>query len=218
MFLVYYQGVQNPVKGMLRQARFISSSPHYRLLPVSAGKEVAFAGRSNAGKSSVLNTITGRKALAKISSSPGKTRHINLFGLDEQAVLRLADLPGYGYAKVNVREQKRWGEELTRYILERQSLSGVVMVTDIRRGLTDSDKQLLVLCRTGSRRVHVLLNKSDKLNSAARAKAIRSMEKELAFLAPGASFSTFSALKKEGVDRLCSILENWLEAPEAEDV
>ncbi len=196
----------------------MASFPEYRQIPVTGGKEAAFAGRSNAGKSSVLNIISSQKALAKTSSAPGKTRHINLFALNRENSLRLVDLPGYGYAKVNAREHKRWGEELTRYILERQSLSGVVMVTDIRRGLTDSDKQLLVLCRTGSRRVHVLLNKSDKLNSSARAKAIRSMEKELAFLAPGASFSTFSALKKEGVDRLCSILENWLEAPEAEDV
>ncbi|PIE04552.1 MAG: YihA family ribosome biogenesis GTP-binding protein [Spirochaetales bacterium] len=195
----------------MRQARFISSSPHYRSLPVSAGKEVAFAGRSNAGKSSVLNTITGRRALAKISSSPGKTRHINLFGLDEQAVLRLADLPGYGYAKVNVREQKRWGEELTRYVMERESLCGVVIVVDIRRSLTENDRQMLTLCRTAGRPVHVLLNKSDKLKKSMLFRTVRDMEKELAFLAPGASMSSFSALKKTGLPEFYEVLGRWLQ-------
>ena len=194
----------------LKNIRFITSSPSYASLPVAGGAEAAFAGRSNAGKSSVLNTLTNRKNLAKTSSTPGKTRHINLFTLDEDKNIRLADLPGYGYAKVNVREQQRWGEELTRYITERESLRGVVIVMDIRHPLTENDKQMVVLCRTGGRPVHVLLNKSDKLKKGRRAAAVQQVRKDLAFLAPGATLGTFSALKGEGIRELQNVLSRWL--------
>ncbi len=196
---------------MMQNAKFLSSAPKFSSLPVSGGREAAFAGRSNAGKSSVLNTIANRKALAKISSSPGKTRHINLFALDKESRCRLADLPGYGYAKVSVQEQKRWGEELTRYILERESLCGVVIVIDIRRTLNEQDKSMLTLCRTAGKPVHVLLNKSDKLNRSGLVKAVSAMEKELSFFAPGASMSTFSALKKDGIPGLHGVLGEWLQ-------
>ena len=195
---------------LLKSARFLSSSPGYTALPVSPGAEVAFAGRSNAGKSSVLNILTNRKSLAKTSSTPGKTRHINLFALDEQASIRLADLPGYGYAKVNVKEQERWGEELTRYITEREGLKGVILVMDIRHPLTENDRRMLVLCRTGGRPVHALLNKADKLKSSKRAQAVQTVKKELAFLAPGATFSTFSALRKDGLKELQDLMQKWL--------
>jgi len=195
---------------LLKNTRFITSSPSYASLPISGGAEAAFAGRSNAGKSSVLNTLTNRKALAKTSSTPGKTRHINLFALDKDSHIRLADLPGYGYAKVNVREQERWGEELTLYITERESLRGVVIVMDIRHPLTDNDRQMVVLCRTGGRPVHVLLNKSDKLKSGRRAAAVQQVKKDLAFLAPGATLSTFSALKSQGMKELQNVLGRWL--------
>jgi len=195
---------------LLPKVHFLSSSPDYASLPGDDGAEVAFAGRSNAGKSSVLNTLVNRKALAKISSAPGKTRHINLFGLDDAGRLRLADLPGYGYAKVSAAEQERWGRELTRYITERRSLKGVVVVMDIRHPLAESDRQMLTLCRTGGRRVHVLLNKADKLTGNRRAKAMAAAEKDLAFLAPGATLSPFSALKRSGRDELLSVLETWL--------
>lgn len=198
------------ITALLKNTRFISSSPDYSSLPVSGGTEAAFAGRSNAGKSSVLNTLTNRKALAKTSSTPGKTRHINLFALDKENRIRFADLPGYGFAKVNAREQQRWGEELTRYITERESLKGVVIVMDIRHPLTDNDKQMVVLCRTGGRPVHVLLNKSDKLKSGRRAAAVQQVKKDLAFLAPGATLSTFSALKSQGIKELQDILGRWL--------
>ncbi len=198
------------ITGLLKKIRFVTSSPSYASLPPGSGAEVAFAGRSNAGKSSVLNTLTNRKALAKTSSTPGKTRHINLFALDENAELRLADLPGYGYAKVNAKEQQRWGEELTCYITERESLKGVVIVMDIRHPLTENDKQMVILCRTGGRPVHVLLNKSDKLKSGRRAATVKQMEKDLAYLSPGASFSTFSALKGEGIKELKDVLQTWL--------
>lgn len=208
----HYEGNTMPaINNLLRNTRFLISSPSFGSLPPSEGAEVAFAGRSNSGKSSVLNTITNRKALAKISSTPGKTRHINLFGLDEEKRLRLADLPGYGYAKVNVKDQQRWGEELTLYITERDCLKGVVIVMDMRHPLTENDRQMVVLCRTGGRPVHVLLNKSDKLKSGRRAGAMKQVKKDLAFLAPGATCSAFSALKVEGLAELRGVLSSWLE-------
>ena len=202
------------ITALLKDIRFITSSPNYHSLPLSTGAEAAFAGRSNAGKSSVLNTLTYRKALAKTSSTPGKTRHINLFALDKEKSIRLADLPGYGYAKVNVREQQRWGEELTLYITERESLKGVVIVMDIRHPLTENDKQMVVLCRTGGRPVHVLLNKADKLKSGRRAATVKQVEKDLAYLSPGATYSTFSALKGEGIKELRDVLNRWLNVSE----
>ncbi|MCD6342944.1 MAG: YihA family ribosome biogenesis GTP-binding protein [Spirochaetaceae bacterium] len=202
------------ITALLKDIRFITSSPNYHSLPLSTGAEAAFAGRSNAGKSSVLNTLTNRKALAKTSSTPGKTRHINLFALDKEKSIRLADLPGYGYAKVNVREQQRWGEELTLYITERESLKGVVIVMDIRHPLTENDKQMVVLCRTGGRPVHVLLNKADKLKSGRRAATVKQVEKDLAYLSPGATYSTFSALKGEGIKELRDVLNRWLNGSE----
>ena len=202
------------ITALLKDIRFFTSSPNYHSLPLSTGAEAAFAGRSNAGKSSVLNTLTNRKALAKTTSTPGKTRHINLFALDKEKSIRLADLPGYGYAKVNVREQQRWGEELTLYITERESLKGVVIVMDIRHPLTENDKQMVVLCRTGGRPVHVLLNKADKLKSGRRAATVKQVEKDLAYLSPGATFSTFSALKGEGIKELKEVLDRWLNGSE----
>ncbi len=198
------------INELLKNARFLTSSTSYATLPDCIGSEVAFAGRSNAGKSTVLNVLTNRKSLAKTSSTPGKTRHINLFGLGDDKKAFLADLPGYGYAKVNIKEQKRWGEELTLYITERECLRGVVVVMDIRHPLTDNDKQMLILCRTGGKPVHALLNKSDKLKSGKRAQAVQKAKKDLAFLAPGATFSSFSALKKDGLKELQDVMSGWL--------
>lgn len=207
-----YSLTMSAIASLLKATRFLSSSPNYASIPFNEGAEAAFAGRSNAGKSSVLNTLTNRKALAKISSTPGKTRHINLFGLDKDAAQRLADLPGYGYAKVNLKEQQRWGEELTQYITERDCLKGVVIVMDIRHPLTENDRQMVILCRTGGRPVHVLLNKADKLKSGRRAATVLEVKKELAFIAPSATCSTFSALKSEGLPELRAVLSGWLES------
>ncbi|MCG8451925.1 MAG: ribosome biogenesis GTP-binding protein YihA/YsxC [Spirochaetales bacterium] len=197
---------------LLKSMKFMLSSPSYSSLPKDYGVEVAFAGRSNAGKSSVLNALANRKALAKTSSVPGKTRHINLFSLTDDQEKRLADLPGYGYAKVDAREQARWGEELTRYITERESLKGVVIVMDMRHPLTENDKQMVILCRTGDKPVHVLLNKADKLKANKRAAIKKSFEKELAILAPGASYSIFSAVKGDGIPELRSAIARFIDA------
>lgn len=189
---------------------FLTSSFSFDTLPEDYGAEVAFAGRSNSGKSSVLNTLTGRKSLAKTSSVPGKTRCINLFVLNKKGDQRLADLPGYGYAKVSVREQERWGKELTRYIAQRSCLRGVVIVMDMRHPLTELDRQMLTLCQISSKPVHVLLNKSDKLKQTQKASTKNKVEKDLASLAPGASVGTFSAAKREGVTELRALVKRWL--------
>ncbi len=195
---------------LLKNVRFLSSVASYDKLPPNQGMEIAFAGRSNAGKSSVLNRLCARKGLAKTSSSPGKTRHINLFALDEKSEYRLADLPGYGYAKVDVKEKQRWGRELTRYILERECLKGLVIVMDMRHPLTDKDLQMLTLAEESGKAIHVLLNKSDKLKSSQRAATMLSVKKKLAELAPDAGCSAFSAVKGDGFTELKAVLSSWI--------
>ena len=189
---------------------FLTSSPSYTALSPDRGAEVAFAGRSNAGKSSVLNALTHRKDLARTSSSPGKTRNINLFGMDGKAMRRLVDLPGYGYTNVGLKERQRWGMELTRYITERQSLKGVVVIMDMRHPLTELDQHMLTLCRTSRKAVHVLLNKSDKLKQGQKVSTRKAVEQELAFLAPGATCGTFSAVQKEGRTELLALIHGWM--------
>ena len=192
----------------LESAYFLCSYPNCASLPPYRGLEVALAGRSNAGKSSVLNALCARKSLAKISSTPGKTRLINIFGIDGN--FRLADLPGYGYAKISASEQRRWNRELTRYVTGRECLLGLVIVMDIRHPLREIDKKMLTLCRSAGRRAHVLLNKSDKLNSSRRHASLELVRKNLGSLFPGVSCSCFSALKREGLAELRGVLDAWL--------
>lgn len=193
---------------LLKQAVFLIGSPSYTGLPPDTGSEIAFAGRSNAGKSSVLNTLTGKRGLAKTSSSPGKTRHINLFSLDKTH--RLADLPGYGYAKVPLKEQERWGRELTRYIHERQSLKGIIIVMDMRHPFTEKDRQMVAFALESGKPLHVVLNKADKLKSGQRAKIFKEAKRELKCLAPDAGCTPFSALKGEGIKELKLVLNDLL--------
>jgi len=187
--------------------QFITSAPRLSGLPADKGMEIAFAGRSNAGKSSALNALANRKSLAKTSSVPGKTQHINLFRLNED--LHIADLPGYGYAKVPPSEKKRWQDEMTNYILHRESLKGIVLLMDIRHPLTELDRAMLDLAVRGEREVHIVLSKADKLKSGARAKTLREMNNALRGLTVPWSIQTLSALKKEGVDRLREQILFW---------
>ena len=192
---------------MSASVQFLCSYPSYASLPFDDGLEVAFAGRSNAGKSSVLNALCGRKALARISSAPGKTRHINIFGVDRQR--KLVDLPGYGYAKASESEQRRWRREITRYVTERKCLLGLVIVMDVRHPLRETDRTMLALCRASKRRVHVLLNKSDKLNPSQRYASLEKARENLSSLYPDASCNYFSALKREGLAELQRVLSAW---------
>ncbi|VAW75387.1 GTP-binding protein EngB [hydrothermal vent metagenome] len=191
-----------------RSAAFQTSVPDASLAPEDTGAEVAFAGRSNAGKSSALNTLTGQRALARTSKTPGRTQQINFFALDSGQ--RLVDLPGYGYAKVPQAMKDKWQRSMANYLQSRGSLRGLIMLMDCRRPLTDYDQQMLRWCAGADLSVHVLLTKSDKLKRGPAASSLLSVRKRLAEFHPHASVQLFSSLKKTGVDEARSMLDNWL--------
>ena len=189
-----------------RQASYASSAHTLSQLLPDSGREVAFAGRSNAGKSSVINALTGQKNLARISKTPGRTQLINFFPVNEE--IRLVDLPGYGYAKVPAKVQAHWAETLGAYFQQRRSLCGVVLITDIRRNLTEFDEQMLSWCEAAALPVHVLLNKSDKLAFGAAKQALMQTQQRLEGSAH--SVQLFSVLQKSGIDELVLALDRWL--------
>jgi GTP-binding protein len=177
------------------QASFIKSSWQPQQFPSDEGTEVAFAGRSNAGKSSALNAITGRKDLARTSKTPGRTQLINFFALD--GAQRLVDLPGYGYAKVPERIREHWQELLTRYVEARASLVGLVIVMDSRRPLTDFDVQMLDWSGSHGLAAHVLLTKADKLSRGESSTVLKQVRTRVEGVA---TVQLFSAVAKTGVD------------------
>jgi GTP-binding protein len=178
----------------LGQAQFLLSVAEPRHFPADHGREVAFAGRSNAGKSSAINAITGRKALARTSKTPGRTRLLNFFDLGADA--RLVDLPGYGFAVVSNDERRQWNYALGA-LRERQSLTGLVLLVDSRRGLQDEDLKLIDWADPTRRRVHVLLTKCDKLKRQEQWQTLASARK---LLAGRASVQLFSATDGVGLD------------------
>ena len=194
---------------LYRQATFVLGAVQLAQLPPDMGWEVAFAGRSNAGKSSALNVITDQKVLARVSKSPGRTREINIFRLDEQR--RLIDLPGYGYAKVPEEVRLRWQAFLEDYIQQRECLRGLIILMDIRHPLTDYDKQLLEWCVHFNMAAHILLTKADKLSRAGQLKTLREVTQELPKLGPSFSVQTFSSLNKSGLDAARAKLNEWFE-------
>jgi len=170
--------------------------------------EVAFAGRSNAGKSSAINTITRNAKLARTSKTPGRTQLINHFSLDGQRYL--VDLPGYGYAQVSKAKQKQWQAAMTRYLISRDCLRGLILVMDIRHPLTESDWALIDLQQQGQSDLHLLLTKSDKLS---RNQVAATLHKTQAALEAGgveATLQDFSALKNNGVKDAHTVLDHWL--------
>lgn len=188
-----------------KQARFITSAFELSQLLPDTGAEVAFAGRSNSGKSSAINCLTRQKGLCKTSKTPGRTQLINFFELDQDR--RLVDLPGYGFAKVSKQMRNHWDAVLTTYLLERQALKGLVVVVDIRRGIGDLDRALIDLI-AGSLPLHILLTKSDKLSRAATQKAMATARAELSI--PGQTVSTLSILTRDGLESLEQKCLEWL--------
>jgi GTP-binding protein len=180
------------------QARFIMSSPSLAACPRDDRPELAFAGRSNAGKSSALNTLCGRKALARVSKTPGRTQLINLFELSSGA--RLADLPGYGYADVPGAVRQSWARMVGGYVEKRDNLRGIVLIMDSRHPLTSYDQQMLAWIKQGGRACHVLLTKADKLNYSASKKALQETRQGLAKLGVDAGLQLFSANTDQGVE------------------
>lgn len=192
----------NPI---YHQARFIKSSPSLKEAPPDEGREIAFAGRSNAGKSSALNALTGQKSLARTSKTPGRTQMLNFFALEEQR--RFVDLPGYGYAKVAASVKKNWYDLMESYLTERQSLCAMILVMDIRHPLTEFDRQMLNWCGQSALPLHILLSKSDKLNFGAAKTILLQVQKELLSFQCSVSVQLFSSLKKTGVDEAHEALD-----------
>ena len=189
-------------------------SPHE--LPPDQGAEVAFAGRSNAGKSSAINAVTGRKSLARTSKTPGRTQRINFFRIDEER--HLVDLPGYGYAKVPLEMKKRWERSLEDYLRARQALRGLVMVMDVRHPLTEFDRRMLEWAAGTGLAVHVLLTKADKLKRGPAKSTLLQVRAALRAYGERTSAQLFSALTKDGVDEARAVLDAWLGvAPPAEE-
>lgn len=189
------------------RARYLLGAADLKQLPADAGIEVAFAGRSNAGKSSALNALTNNKSLARVSKTPGRTQLINLFGLDETR--RLVDLPGYGYAQVSLEVKARWQQTLSRYLLTRQCLKGLVLVMDIRHPLKDTDRQMVQWAAEGGLELHCLLSKADKLSRNEQAKSLAAVRKELADFGDKVSIQAFSAHAGLGLEVLTERLNGW---------
>ena len=195
---------------LFNKAEFLISAPSIKQAPDDTGKEVAFAGRSNAGKSSAINTLTNNKKLARTSKTPGRTQLLNFFTLDEDC--RLVDLPGYGFAKVPKAIKQKWDRNLAGYLQERQSLKGLVMLMDIRHPLQKYDWQMIRWASESEMPIHLLLTKSDKLKKGPANNTLLKVKQELAEegLTANISLQTFSSLKKEGLDELNKCLEKWL--------
>lgn len=189
-----------------RSANYVISAHNLKQLPEDVGLEVAFAGRSNAGKSSAINTLTEQKALARTSKTPGRTQQIVIFSIDEQR--RIADLPGYGYAKVPERLRAHWRHVMQIYFNRRLSLRGVVLVMDIRHPLRPFDEQMLKWCESSQVSCHVLLTKADKLKRGPAQATLLKVRKSLPF---GATAQVFSASRRAGLDELITVLNDWYE-------
>ena len=191
------------------RASFVKSAQQLDQCVPDVGAEVAFAGRSNAGKSSALNAISNQKSLARTSKTPGRTQLINFFELDEQR--RLVDLPGYGYAKVPERTKLVWQRLMAGYLESRHSLRGLILLMDVRHPLTAFDTQMLDWCAQAGLPVHILLTKADKLSKNKAGAALQQVINQLPSLHPHASVQLFSATKKTGLDQARAALDEWLE-------
>jgi GTP-binding protein len=187
------------------QATFIKSADAPSQFVPDRGAEVAFAGRSNAGKSSAINIIVNRRQFARTSKTPGRTQLINFFSLRED--VRIVDLPGYGFAKVSDRMREHWADLMAEYFETRASLRGMFLIVDIRRQLTDFDRQMLAFAESVGLPVHVLLTKADKLKRGQAAKALLQVRRELGDLA---TVQHFSALSRQGEEEARARLEEFL--------
>jgi len=192
-----------------QKAYFLLSAADVKQLPPDEGIEVAIVGRSNAGKSSVLNCITRSKKLARVSKTPGRTQLLNTFVLDDER--RLIDLPGYGYAKVPIAAKLKWQRTIDEYMTTRISLKGLILVMDARHPLKDIDIAVLDYTQDVDLAVHVLLNKADKLTRSAMAKTFRETKDALSVYSNPVTVQVFSAEKGTGLKELLAVLDGWYE-------
>lgn len=196
--------------GWLHTAKFLTTAPQLHFLPPLDVPEIAFVGRSNAGKSTCINTLTQQKQLAFASKKPGRTQHINLFSLGKQGVMDavLTDLPGYGYAAVPKQDKIRWQQVMANYLVTRENLKGIVLLCDPRHGLTELDEILLDVIRprvAEGLKFLVVLTKADKLNKTEQTKALSIMNLQ----AGGGEVRLFSATKRIGIDDVAELLWKW---------
>ena len=193
---------------LFRNAQFEISIAKPSGLPPPAGAEIAFAGRSNAGKSSAINTLVGHVRLAFVSKTPGRTQLINFFRLNSGALL--VDLPGYGYAAVPEKIRRQWQGLIESYLKHRESLIGLVLIMDSRRPLTTLDRQMIDWFAHSGRPIHVLLTKSDKLSRGAAAAVLQDVRRALQPIGPQVTVQLFSSLKKSGVEEAEAVIGGWL--------
>jgi GTP-binding protein len=191
-----------------RAAHYLLNAHRLDQLPEDAGAEIAFAGRSNAGKSSALNTICDQQGLARTSKTPGRTQQLVVFPLDESH--RLIDLPGFGYAKVPEKLRAHWHEVIDAYLRTREALRGIVLVMDVRHPLREFDRTMLAFAHATGRSSLCLLTKSDKLSRGEATRVLHAVRKELEPLAAGALAQLFSSLNGTGVDEARGVLAGWL--------
>ena len=192
------------------QAIFLNSAARVDQLPPDTGYEVAFAGRSNAGKSSALNCLTGIRQLARISKTPGRTQLINLFTVKDET-RRLVDLPGYGYAKVPLQVKRDWQENLAHYLDVRTSLRGLVLLMDIRHPLKELDRMMVNWAFDRQLPVHILLTKADKLSRGQAQSTVLLVRKHYELMHDLLTVQAFSSLKRQGVDELIAVMNQWFE-------
>jgi GTP-binding protein len=189
------------------EARFIKSANALSQFVPDDGSEVAVAGRSNSGKSSAINVIVNRRQFARTSKTPGRTQLVNFFSLEEGR--RLVDLPGYGFARVSDSMRRHWGELLSQYFKSRESLNGLLLIVDIRRKLTDYDRQMMAFTDEAQLPIHILLTKADKLKRGQVATAVLQVKKEVG---DRATVQPFSALNRQGEDEARAMLAKFLHA------
>jgi GTP-binding protein len=190
----------------LRRAEFLLSAHTLDQCPEDSGCEVAFVGRSNAGKSSVINTLTGKKALARTSKTPGRTQQINFFILDGHR--RLVDLPGYGFARVPPSMQAHWFRTINDYLQTRRSLAGLILIMDVRRNPGAEEAQIPAWCEAVGLPVHVLLNKADKLSFGAASRRLLAVRSTLE--RHGCTVQLFSARDRSGLEEAAAVVQGWL--------
>ncbi len=195
------------MSNLFSHCEYLTSAYKTSQLPDDVGMEIAFAGRSNAGKSTTINALTNHKGLAKVSKTPGRTQLFNCFEFKPNK--RLVDLPGYGYAKVPMKMRKHWDKEIENYLMKRDSLIGVVIIMDIRHPMKVFDEQMITWAHNSGLYSHVLLNKADKLNNNEIKKTLMKVTKEIAKYSDSTSCQTFSALRKTGSAELSQILTPW---------
>ena len=198
-----------------RNATFILSAAKLGQCPADVGVEVAFAGRSNAGKSSAINAICDHNKLARASKTPGRTQQINFFALAEDK--RLVDLPGYGFARVPLEVRAQWTRLVENYLGKRRSLAGIVLLMDVRHPLKDQDRDLIGWAAALGIPLHVLLTKSDKLSRGPGKSTLLAVRRELASI-PATTVQLFSALSGEGIDEARKVLDQWYSAPRETDI